>query len=647
MYNANVVNRFTACIIHFFFEEAMNSFKGINLSLIIYLLLTTILLSQQPNDSKRPWKGSAVLGNGSICAVYSDDQRVSSSFKGIQHFYVDDYTADYVASTWFDVVDLRGNALKSKRDTIGMDNFFTTFNRSELIDGSTKEVKCFAHPSNAIVLSLDIKDARVPSQKECKIILRKNIVTDRTITLKSLKVEEDFVVATWSNGMNLIFCNKEKEQEVRAKDSIVYIGCKGKDEIIITAGKSLKDLKTSIKVLRLEKSLFSTAFQHWNKWIGTAKIPRLDSRISDNSKYSEYYKRNLYSVKAANLNGMIPADITGQFLTNNMPQLYPRDAMMCARVFLLTGHLDEAKQIISFWLKKEIPKKSIGEFYARYDANGLAVDAGAGARYDEPEWDANGYLIWLINEFNKQKNEMLAGKDVIFELADFLVSKIDENELLYEGGIVEWTGYLPTTNMICSAALQTASKLALKYKDEFRAEKYEDAAEKISSALEYTFDENREMYTAVRFTGIKADDNRSFSEKKGIKLYLWDTTIPFGVLYGFGDNEEIQKTVDVFLKKNIIQGGGLQYFEAKDNAWLSGYGSDAFFFTTAALAEYLCLTGKHILAEKHIKWMMDNSNTYGLMPERIFNNESDCSPASPLSWCSGEFALSVLKWSEK
>lgn len=628
-----------------------NNYTGIfflNLYFITFLLIIqfTNTTSQQLPINTRPWKGSAIIGNGTICAVYSDDQRISASSKGIQHLYVDDYTADYIASTWFDVVDLRGNPLKSKRDTIGMANFFTTLSHSELIDGSVKEIKCFAHPSNAIVLSFDMKGSRVPSQKECRIALRKNIVTDRTITLTSLKVEEDYAIASWSNGMYILICNKEKGQEIRAKDSLITIGCKGIDEIIITAGKNLKDVKANIKLLRGEKSLFSTAFQHWNKWIGSGKTPRFSLGIQEKSKYSEYFKRNLYSVKAANLNGMIPADITGQFLTNNMPQLYPRDAMMCARVFLLTGHFDEAKQIINFWLKKEIPKKSIGEFYARYDANGLAVDAGAGARYDEPEWDANGYLIWLVNEFNKQKKEMLAEKGFIFDIADFLVSKIDENDLLYEGGIVEWTGYLPTTNMICSSALKIASQLALKFGDKFRAEKYEEAAEKISSALDFTFDDEREMLTAVRFTGIKTDDNRSIADKKGVKLYLWDTTIPFGVLYGFENNDEIKNTVDVFLKKNIIQGGGLQYFEAKDNAWLSAYGSDAFFFPTAAFAEYLCLTGKSSQAEKHIKWMIDNSNIYGLMPERIFNNESDCSPASPLSWCNGEFALSVLKWSE-
>lgn len=105
-------------------------------------------------------------------------------------------------------------------------------------------------------------------------------------------------------------------------------------------------------------------------------------------QYLEAYKRNLYCVKSADLNGQLPADITGQFVTNNMPQLYPRDAMMCARVLLLTGHAEEAKQIIEFWAKPDIPMKSPGEWHARYDAHGKAVDGRVA------DCRENGSRVW-------------------------------------------------------------------------------------------------------------------------------------------------------------------------------------------------------------------------------------------------------------
>jgi hypothetical protein len=45
--------------------------------------------------------------------------------------------------------------------------------------------------------------------------------------------------------------------------------------------------------------------------------------------------------------------------------------------------------------------------------------------------------------------------------------------------------------------------------------------------------------------------------------------------------------------------------------------------------------------------MIINSNVYGLMPERIYPDGSDCSEASPLSWCNAEFAAAVFTFSEK
>ena len=250
--------------------------------------------------------------------------------------------------------------------------------------------------------------------------------------------------------------------QISTKDSVISF--KGKTnnpvEIVLTISDTKENALNNNNDLLNENNLFESASEYWNNWISEGKLPSFKNNEKEAQTYIKLYKQNLYVVKSANLNGMIPADMTGQFLTNNMPQLYPRDAMMCARVFMETGHPAEARKIIEFWAQNKIPKKSKGEFYARYDAYAKAVDAGAGARYDEPEWDANGYFIHLVDEFLKQKDTWLADKSFIYQLADFIVNHIDESGLLYEGGIVEWTGYLPATNMICASALKTASKIA-------------------------------------------------------------------------------------------------------------------------------------------------------------------------------------------
>jgi GH15 family glucan-1,4-alpha-glucosidase len=58
------------------------------------------------------------------------------------------------------------------------------------------------------------------------------------------------------------------------------------------------------------------------------------------------------------------------------------------------------------------------------------------------------------------------------------------------------------------------------------------------------------------------------------------------------------------------------------------------------------LFGNPKVAKQNIDWMINNSNSYGLMPERIYLNNSDCSPASPLSWCSAEFSAALLYYSK-
>ena len=146
----------------------------------------------------------------------------------------------------------------------------------------------------------------------------------------------------------------------------------------------------------------------------------------------------------------------------------------------------------------------------------------------------------------------------------------------------------------------------------------------------------------MRFTGKKNKDNSSVQTAYGDTLYLWDTSSNFGILWGYPDHSRMQQT-NLFYKNNTLKlNGGIQYFEAPD-AGLAAYGNDLFFFTTAARAQYLALNNDRADSKFHIDWMINNANIYGLMPERIYLNNQDCSEASPLSWCCAEFAAALLE----
>ncbi len=623
------------------------------ISVFIIIFISYPINSQSVTGTqKKAYKGNAILGNGNLCAVYSDDPRIIklNGTKGIQHLYYKDYTADYVASTSFDLFNDK-NELLSGKDSIGMKNFFTTFTTSNIGNKIFKDVTCFVHPQDAVVLNLSLKGDYQNLRQYFSITLRKNIITDTSIFLSSIAIVKKFAIANWSNNTVLLAACKEPGYSISITDSTINFSrnpfSSKSVNVIIVLAKSIENAQKKITTLLEMKDIYNSAENYWNMWLSNGKLPNFDVQDDASTLYLDYYKRTLYSVKSADIDGQIPADITGQFLTNNMPQLYPRDAMMCARVFLLTGHLDEAKQIISFWCRQDIPKKSPGEFYARYDANTKAVDAGSGARYDEPEWDANGYLIQLLNQCYDLTKTWLADKNFIYELANFLSDHVDEWGLLYEGGIVEWTGYLPTTNMVCAAALKTAYDFALSNGDLTKSIIFKNAYEKISSSLQKMFDKKRNAYTDVRFHGVKAEDNSSIAVPTKDTLYLWDTSLYFGILWGYPNHQEMKKTAD-FIEQNCVKlNGGIQYFEATDNAWLTEYGSDAFFFPSAASVQYESIYGNPVAAKNHIDWMIQYSNSYGLTPERIIKDGADCSEASPLSWCNAEFAAAVLTYSQR
>jgi GH15 family glucan-1,4-alpha-glucosidase len=626
----------------------------------VFILVCNLVFPQSGGlKGRRPWKGNAILGNGNMCFVYSDDPRIDSisGYKGIRHFYYRGYQTDYIASSSFEVYDKSGISIEQKisnediAKSIGLENSFCAATKTKLTNGVIKETRCYSHPKDGAIFTLKTGKINEALSYSFKLILRKHIITDKTVTLKSLETEKITAAAEWSDGACMLIALKTPGGKITVDDSIVIISSpvswKEKNEIIIAVGSGYKEAKEKLKSILNEKDAYVTVSNYWNNWINKGKVPIFKNPNQETLKYLDYYKRNLCAVKAACLNGQIPADMTGQFMTNGAPQLYPRDAMQSARIFIVTGHYEEAKEIIKYWANPEIPKKNPGEFFARYDANAKAVDAGSGARYDEPEWDANGYFIQLINDYYKQKKIMLADNKFVFELADFLVNRIDKSGLFYEGGIVEWTGYLPATNMICAAGLKTAAQFAAKTGDTARAGKYTEACQTISNSLIKTFDKNRNAYSAVRFHGIKTSDNRSITDATKDTLYLWDVSANFGVLWGYPNHKEMELTNKFYQAKTQALNGGMQYFEASDNAGLSAYGGDVFFFTTAASAQYQALYGDISLAKKNIDWMIANSNSYGLMPERIYLNESDCSDASPLTWCNAEFAAAVLEWSKK
>ena len=345
-------------------------------ALMLTASAATLCLAQGQGQ-KRPWKGYSILGNGRLTAVYSDDSRIAgiTHARGIQHLYFKDYTADYVASTSFEVVD------SGRAPRVGMQNFFTARTETSLPGGSTATLLCFVHPHDAVVLSLAVAGGSSPSPYRFQADLRKEIKTDTTVSLTGLELSGQAIVATWSNGTVLVIASRNPHDKPAVAGSSVSItgslaGNNSKAQILLLPASSRAEALANLQAIQSDKDLEATAAEYWETWMNSGILPKFPDNTPETAAYLEAYKRNLYCVKSANLNGQIPADSTGQFVTNNMPQLYPRDAMMCARVLLLTGHAPEARQVIEYWANPRVPMKTPGEWYARYDAHGKPVASG-------------------------------------------------------------------------------------------------------------------------------------------------------------------------------------------------------------------------------------------------------------------------------
>jgi hypothetical protein len=380
--------------------------------------------------------------------------------------------------------------------------------------------------------------------------------------------------------------------------------------------------------------------EYWDSWMDAGFVPLFPGNTPQAVAYREAYKRNLYCMKAANLSGHIPWDITGHFVTNNMPRLYPRIAMTFARVFVDVDHHEESEPVMLFWTSPHRARKTPGEWYAAYDAHGKPIVAGeSGASFDVPAWDTSGYILKALDRYFRDRLHMPGGQEHFYEVADFLVNHIAENGLLEDGGIVGCPGYLPETNMICSAALETAAKAAHDFKHESKSKTYAQASQKIATALAQLFDSSRQTYADLRTT---SGNGPIEPEQAAKNTYVWDTTANFGVAWGYPNHREIELSNTFYAKNTIKLEGGMQLFDSVEPTGEAD-GHAVFFYATAAASQYHSIRKDRTAAKSFIDWMMWNANIYGLMPERI-NLDETVSPASPLPWSCAEFVAAMLLW---
>lgn len=567
----------------------------------LFIFLITIVLTFSPAlvlaAVSGPYWGSKIMGNGHFCAVYSDHAQNEEGQYGLQHLYIGDYTKDFIAATriWL-------NEKPVSFDSTWTDPYFAA--------------KSMTHDAGILVF---------PMQHQNALIFQVNTAGK---TIPEIAISFQFRAAAESRLIKVTPQDKDL-QVVMADGQAFVLGFRkpGDLTLICAFGDNVKAANDTFSTLSEMGNLLSAAQKQWDQWLAQGHVPAFNE-----DEDTELYKTNLVAIKGVNLQGAIPADVTGQFVTNGLPQLYPRDAMMTARCFLETGHLAEAKEIVNFW--NDIPYKTTGEWYARYDAYGQAVNAGSGAPYDVPEWDSNGYYASLIRRYYDLTGEWIGSEQRLWEVLDFIGTHRSENGLLEEGGIVEWVAFLPATNMSVCAGLLDGALVAQLKRDSVRAERYLQVSQEIAANLIQIYEQKRNAFFDWR------QDQ-----------FFFNTSANFGYIWGFRLPEIVDWLVNTneYYRQNCTKlEGGVQYFGSDGHA--AGYGTDLFGFTTAAAAQFQAFEGTPDKFRDHLDWLKNNANTYGLIPERVHFPVSEegtgVAEASPLSWCNAEFVMALLAGAE-
>ncbi len=580
-----------------------------------------------------PFPGYAVLGNGSISAVWSDDDG-STDPPGITHLYRGDFGLDLVTGGRTRVIEA-GARVSGAR--VGMDPFFAAYTEQPLACGGKLMWRAFVGEADAVVVDGVLAAGAEPCDARIvpHLTLRESPHIDGGVTLSGATEDGGLLHAEFSDGSALALGVEPPASAWQIgtvdpdllADGLTSTAGDGADlalqlDLFADAGDELpfrwvvavaeggSAASAAAEAVLDDGDPLGAAESHWEAWSPLALCGADDPcRIA---------AANLYAARASSLGGSVPADLTGQFVTDDFPQLYPRDALMVARALELTGHTDEAWEIVLDWLGSGRAGPQPGEWYARYDALGRAVDGGTGAAFDVPEWDSNGYLALLVERLGPQHLDATQ-REALLQAMDTLVSLQDADGLFFEGGIVEWEGRLPATAMTSWAGLDAAARLADAWGEPDRAADYRDAAGRIRGGLWSLYDFDRLLLA---------------DERDGSLAY--DTSMLFGPAWGYPADPRLDSSLAWILDNATAHGGGVRYFDGM------GYGQDLFFFTTSAASEYASLLGDRVTAEQLLDWMAAFSNRYGLAPERVYADGSGAAEASPLSWCAAEVAVAVL-----
>ena len=595
------------------------------------------------------YSGIGIIGNERLSGIYGMNEGIiDAKGTGIQHLFLDTFDIDLIhsACTLVKIGDTiyygnrketkHGHQIHQKPIHSNMDlGFMMTDTFS---DGIIKQTnKTFSYNENKIVLDFDLTNItdyeldieiytyliiRNDRKVEAKII-NNNVITkigSHVIGIKAEQNEAVYLVEESPTGFlyrtsNAVLYNVLKSEDLAVKNMIgVLIGQKRKifkQEKVnfkwgMTFGNDEEDINAELNRFNLKDS-YNEALKYWNNYLNRG------NKIV-NKEYEHITKANQIAIKAAMINGFVPADLTGHYFSEGLPSYYARDSMMIARAFLLSGHLKEAKEVMNYLLNRA--RKETGEFYQRYNGRGEPSEGANNSVFQQ--LDSIGYFMKNVRDYYKLTGEMLVSQEEIKSLLDVLINCEKKNGMVGpEGGVNEGVygpAFITSSNMFIYGGIKSSIEL-------IESNEYKDRLIRL----------NQEILNGIESTYLK-DEGYMYGyvtyHHDLIKKY--DTPVYFGVLYGFENTENMKKTHKFLVKNASYFNHGIGYSEQE-------YHHGPWLFNTCACAEYAFVNKDTKTYNDKLKWVVEHSNSYGLMPEAISADDETLPFINPLIWACAEF----------
>ncbi len=580
-----------------------------------FIILTGCSHSESKPETKLPVygtsQGSKVLGNGNMVLLFGNGSEQDNRGWSFHNLYIGDYSRVIMRDFRLDISSTRD----SLQETLSSFPWFAATYKginSSIVYQYHAFVPAF---ENAILIYGSVTNQsrnRIHVSIQPHFQFDRETICDHYENYSNLYADEFIFSYGFSDDHNTM----NTDEIASPREMLLAPGQTSDFRYVIAISKNTNKAANIFRKLSVLPDPAAYGTQGWTKWIKSGIEPDFGDSL-----LRSLYRINLAGLRAVNLKGAVPADLSGEFMTDSLPQIYPRDALMTARAFLETGHFAETDQILNYWVQR--PMKQEGEWYARYDAFGNPNDGGSGARYNTPEWDSNGYFASLIYRYRQITGQVHGDLNLMRSLLQFPEARLHSNNLPFEGGIIEWPAYLPSTAMSLTAAYEQAANVTQNTGRYLESAEFAATAQKLASGLPTLFDESRNSYIDQRDTPT------------------WNSSTIFGWIYGFPDHDELRLSTEYYWQFCRKQNGGIQYFDSK------GYGDDLFFFNTAAMAEYYAFSGRAERYHTLLNWMTKHCSIFGLCPERIVWPSETFPPvsskASPLTWSGAEYVMALLE----